>query len=281
MFQHSHGTFLKQRGLHAAPKSHNARMTYKIGFIGMIKEALEADLWGALTQMATLGYQGVEGDVIVGDSPAATRENRQRLADLGMESVGLACSHYKEETLPQVIENAHLIGAPYIVDYWAGPKDNEELDQLAEQLERMAAACETAGLSFIYHNHEHEFIPKFGEKENRRMFDLLFEKTEKLQFELDIAWCHFGGADPITIIRRCGSRIPVLHVKDLADDAARGFFSAVGTGVVDCYGSIEAAAARGTRWMVVEQDRPGRLSPMESATASILNLREVGLHPTR
>ena len=43
--------------------------------------------------------------------------------------------------------------------------------------------------------------------------------------------------------------------------------------------SIEAAANRGTQWMVVEQDQPGRLTHFESATASILNIREAGLHP--
>ena len=254
-------------------------MNYKVGFIGMIKEELEQDLWGTLEKMAKLGYQGVEGEVIVGETAQATKENRKRLEDLGMSCVAARCSHYKEEELPQAFETAHAIGAPFVADYWAGPETQEELDQLAEQLDRMAGKAEEAGLRLIYHNHEHEFQPKFGKKNHIRTFDYLYDNTEKLQFELDIAWCHFGGADPVTVIRRCGDRIPVLHVKDLADDGGRGYFAAVGVGVVDCFGAMEAAAARGTEWMVVEQDRPGRLSPMESATASILNIREAGLHP--
>lgn len=252
---------------------------YKLGFIGIVKEELEQDLWGTLEQMAKLGYQGVEGNAVVAETESATRENRRRLEDLGLSAVALPCSHYKEETLPQVIEQAHWIGAPFIADYWAGPKDQTELEELTETLERMATTVAEAGLRMIYHNHEQEFEPKFGPKANLRMFDYLCDHTEKLCFELDIAWCHFGGADPVAIIRRFGSRIPVLHVKDLSDDAARGYFSAVGVGVVDCFAAMEAAAARGTEWMVVEQDRPGRLSPMESATASILNIREAGLYP--
>jgi len=255
-------------------------MAYKIGFIGIVKQELEADLWGTLGRMAALGYQGVETvPALVGATEQETRDNRKRLEDLGLELVAMPCSHYKEDELPQVIEQVQLLGAKYVVDYWAGPKSHEELLELAGQLERMAVRCAEAGVQFIYHNHEQEFALRFGEKGNRRMFDVLAETTEKLQFELDIAWCHFGGTDPVTMIRRYGHRIPVLHVKDLADDAARGFFSAVGVGEVDCFGAMEAAAARGTEWMVVEQDAPGRLTPMESATASILNIKEAGLYP--
>jgi sugar phosphate isomerase/epimerase len=74
-----------------------------------------------------------------------------------------------------------------------------------------------------------------------------------------------------------GHRIPIIHVKDLLDLNVRGRFTSVGTGLVDCYGCIEAAAAKGTKWMVVEQDRPNNLTHFESAIASIYNLREVGL----
>ncbi|MFW5777509.1 MAG: hypothetical protein ACOCZB_09520 [Spirochaetota bacterium] len=71
--------------------------------------------------------------------------------------------------------------------------------------------------------------------------------------------------------------IPIIHAKDLSDLNVRGRFTTVGTGVVNCYATIEAAAAHGTGWMVVEQDRVNRLSPIETALASIYNLREVGL----
>lgn len=252
-------------------------MPYKVGIIGVVKEELENDLWGTVAQLAKLGYQGLEGTQILAKTEQETRDNRKRLEDLGMESVAIRCSHYKEEELPQMIEQAHWMGAPFVADYWAGPKDQKELAQLAEQLDRMALQVKEAGLRMIYHNHEHEFVPKYGEKGNVRMFDYLYEHTEHLYFELDIAWCHFGGSDPVEIIRRFGDRIPILHVKDLADDKMRGYFSAVGCGKVDCFHAMEAAAAKGTEWMVVEQDRPGRLTPMESATASILNIREAGL----
>jgi sugar phosphate isomerase/epimerase len=245
----------------------------------MVRDEMEQDLWGTLRHMASLGYQGVEGGVLVRDSVAETKENAARLADLGMESVALSCGHGKESELPKVIADANALGCRYIVDYWADPATRDEVLVLAEQLERMALACRAEGLTFLYHNHEHEFQPRFGNRNRECMFDLLVANTAELRFELDVAWCHFGGSDPVGVIRRHGDRIPVLHIKDLSDDNIRGHFCAIGLGKVNCFGAVEAAAAKGTEWMVVEQDTAGRISLYESAMASILNIREAGLHP--
>jgi sugar phosphate isomerase/epimerase len=254
-------------------------MSYKIGLIGMIREELKEDRWGTLKHMAGIGYQGIEGGFLISEDKAEMRDNRKRMEDLGLETVAVNCSQYKEEELDQAIENAHVLGAKFVGTYWAGPETEEETLQLAEQLERMAAKCAAADIRYFYHNHEHEFVAKLGEQGRGCIFEVLYENTEKLNFELDVAWCHFGGANPVNVIQRCGQRIPILHVKDLADDGVRGHFCAVGMGKVDCFGSIAAAALKGTQWMVVEQDKPGFLTHYESAMASMFNIREAGLHP--
>ncbi len=253
-------------------------MAYRIGLIGMIKEQLEQDLWGTLEAMAKLGYQGVEScSALVAESRDETKDNRKKLNDLGLELVALPCSQYQEDNLERVIENAQLLGAQYVVTYWSGPESKDEALALAEQFERMAVKCESEGLTYLYHNHEHEFLPKHGEKGNECIHEIYLDNTEKLKFQLDVAWCHFGGVDPVAYLRRIGARVPVLHVKDLWDDRVRGHFCAVGMGKVNCFSAIEAAAAKGTAWMVVEQDKPGLLTHYESAMASIFNLREAGL----
>ncbi len=50
----------------------------------------------------------------------------------------------------------------------------------------------------------------------------------------------------------------------------------MGTGVVDVKACLEAGAATGVEWFVVEQDAPNLLTPMESVTVSYLNLKEMG-----
>jgi sugar phosphate isomerase/epimerase len=252
-------------------------MNHKIGLIGMIKEELEKDLWGTLKHMSDLGYQGIESPPLIDDDKKVMQESRKKLDDLGMETVAICCSQYNEDDLCKKIEVAKILGAKHIVSYWSGPETTDEALVLAEQFERMAVTCNKEGLDFIYHNHEHEFVSKFGEKNNECIFDIYYKNTEKLKFELDIAWCAFGGADPVQVVKRCGERIPVLHVKDLSELHTRGFFCSVGMGKVNCFETMEVAAARGVEWMVVEQDQPGRLTHYESAMASILNIREAGL----
>ncbi|MFP4381418.1 MAG: sugar phosphate isomerase/epimerase family protein [Candidatus Sumerlaeia bacterium] len=252
-------------------------MSYKVGIIGMVGEELKKDRWGTLEKLAGFGYQGLEGAVMVSDDKNEMKENRKRLADLGMETVALSCNHHHPEKLEETIENAKILGAEYIVTYWGPAESTDQVMKMAEVLEDLAVKCEKEGLTFLYHNHEHEFEAKLGEKGRDCAFDLIYNNTEKLRFELDVAWCHFGKSDPIRLIRRCGHRIPVLHIKDLADDNIRGYFSAIGMGVVDCFGAMEAGAAKGAKWMVVEEDRPYNLTHWESAVASILNIREAGL----
>lgn len=253
-------------------------MGYKIGIIGMIREELEQDRWGTLKRIAEAGYRGIESPPWARtEDEAELADCRKRLDDLGMEVVAINCSQYKEEELPATIERAKALGCGNIVTYWAGPESDDEAMKLAEQLERMATTCENEGLRFMYHNHDHEFAPGFGKNGKQCLLDLLRENTEKLTFELDIAWAQFGGSDPVELIRRMGDRVPVLHVKDIWDETVRGRFCAIGLGKVDCFGSIEAAAAKGTQWMVVEEDRPCLLSHYESAIASIYNIRESGV----
>jgi sugar phosphate isomerase/epimerase len=253
-------------------------MVCKIGLIGLVSEELKQDKWGTLKKLAELGYQGIEGGVALSDNVQEMKDNRKRLEDLGLETVALSCSQYKPEGLDGTIEKALIVGAPYLVTYWGPAENDEQILKLAETLEGMAEKCAAAGIQFLYHNHEHEFEPKFGEKGRQCMHEILVEKTEKLAFQLDVAWCHFGGEDPVRYLRRVGHRVPVIHVKDLSSDRVRGHFSAVGTGVVNCFGAMEAAATQGCKWAVVEQDKPNNLTHWESAVASILNIREAGLY---
>jgi len=252
-------------------------MSYRIGLIGLVGDELKADRWGTLAMLAQYGYQGVEGGFLVGDSRQETVDNRKRLNDLGMECVALSCKHFTPELLDAAIENAHALGVEYIVTYWGPAESEEQLKRDAEVLEDMAQKCRGEGLTYCYHNHEHEFTNRFGPKGTVYALEILMENAPSLSIELDVAWCHFGGMDPVKYLRQIGSRVPIVHVKDFSDDNIRGRFTAVGTGVVNCMGCIEAAAAQGAKWMVVEQDKPNNLTGMESAIAGILNIREAGL----
>lgn len=254
--------------------------SYKFGVIGMIRDELARDKWGALEKLAKAGYNGIESSLDVGESESEWKEHRKRLDDLGLEMAGINCSHSKPEEMGKTIDKAKTLGCELIMTYWGPTESDDQLLKEAEVLEKLAVQCADAGLKYCYHNHDHEFSFKCGEKKTKYAVDLLLDNAPHLYLELDIAWCLFGGADPITYIRRMGHRIPIIHVKDLYDLNVRGCFTTVGTGVVPCASSIEAAAAKGTKWMVVEQDQPRNLTHFESAIVAIQNLREIGVAPS-
>ncbi len=247
----------------------------------MVRDEMEADKWGTVEALAKAGYHGLEGTIDHGANKAEWEETRKRMNDLGMEVAGIGCRHSRDAEIDEAIEKARVLGCELIMTYWGPAESEDQLKRDAEVLESMAGKCSQAGLKYCYHNHEHEFATKFGKGGNTYAIDILMEHAPHLYLELDVAWCRFGGTDPVQFIRQRGDRIPIIHVKDLWDLNVRGRFTSVGTGQVDCYASIDAAAAKGTQWVVVEQDRPNNLTHFESAIAAIYNLREAGLVPGR
>ena len=114
---------------------------------------------------------------------------------------------------------------------------------------------------------------------------------------LDTVHYYYGGGDPVDAVRKYGSRIRHLHLKDVRPDVLdevrrdgvdfleavrRGVFCELGEGAIDFSYIISALTAEGFNgWAIVEQDiDPSRSSvrPVESAIRSRKFLRQrIGL----
>lgn len=251
-------------------------MKANVGLIpGIIGDEIKQDLWGTIEKVAAIGYKGIEGGGQLAEGDLA--ENRKRLEDLGLRFVTLSGRREAlEENLDQIIRTAQALGAEHITEWWRPCESKEQVLQDAAFFNEVGAKISAAGLKLCYHNHDHEFKTVF---DGQRCLDILIENTEpgNVFIELDVAWVTYGGEDPVEYLAQHGSRIPVIHLKDIADINERGQFTAVGTGCVKVKESVEAALAVGVKWVIVEQDRPNNLTPMESITASYLNIKELGL----
>jgi hypothetical protein len=77
--------------------------------------------------------------------------------------------------------------------------------------------CSDNGMTFLYHNHEHEFRSFNG----KDVLDIIVENTDPayLSLELDTFWTMRAGLDPVETIKHFGNRIKLLHQKDFAWDA--------------------------------------------------------------
>lgn len=240
---------------------------------GIIGKEMREDPWGTLQAVADIGYQGLEfGSGLVEQAGGSATDTKRRLDDLGLRtfSYGTSLSDLTDD-LDRVIEHARTLQCPYVVLFWAPCESRQGVLELAAQFNDIGGRLSEHGLTFCYHNHDHEFRTFDGETG----LDILFGNTdaELVKAEIDIAWVRFAGADPAALIRRFGERCRLVHVKDIHSADVRGAWTEVGTGIVDLRGSVEAGVESGVDWFTVEQDQPRDLPPMESIRVSYQNLR--------
>lgn len=138
-----------------------------------------------------------------------------------------------------------------------------------------------AGLSFHYHNHDVEFM-RDG---NRAFLDILLEEWPEAHLMMCAFWVQVGGGDPIEWVRRYGSRIQHVHMKDMAfagEAVGKGrIMTPVLEGNMNYRGFIEACRDTGAvQNLLVEQDDCNGIDPFECLAKSFNNLvavRDEGL----
>jgi len=247
----------------------------KIGLIGIVGEEANQDFWGTMQRVAEIGYRGIEapGGLMDGD----VAENLKRFHGLGLEVLTVSASREGlRDDLPQIVAEAKALQSPRATVWWAPCDTREAVLSDANLYNEVGAKLAEEGITLCYHHHEHEFRNVFN---GVCAFDVLADHTDPraLAFEMDIAWITFGGADPVSTLRRLAGRVPAVHVKDLYGLGERGQFTAVGTGVVNVRDSVQAAIEAGAEWVVIEQDELRHLTAFETITVSYLNLKEAGL----
>ena len=102
----------------------------------------------------------------------------------------------------------------------AGATSLEQLDRLAERLNRAGREFRANGLNFGYHNHHVEFLPV----DDRVAYDYLMANTDSdlVRIELDVGWVALAGVDVIDTLSRYGRRVIACHLKDFAPPRGRG-----------------------------------------------------------
>jgi sugar phosphate isomerase/epimerase len=171
------------------------------------------------------------------------------------------------------ILNCRYIGLGGLPREFAGTA--EGFRKFAGLITPVAKRIRDAGRVFVYHNHHFELI-RFGKLTGLEI--LLEECGEAVQFEPDTYWLQAGGGDVIQWLGRMAGRIDVVHFKDMVYDAGEGqaAMAEVGEGNLNWPGIINACAAGGVRWHIVEQD-VCRRDPFDSLKISFENLRAYGL----
>jgi sugar phosphate isomerase/epimerase len=176
-------------------------------------------------------------------------------ADLAAAGLNV-CSVHAMPTADQasaVIQAAQALGAGTVIVPYLPPArfaDRASVQDVAAELNGMAAQLASAGLRLGYHNHDHELSSSVG---GRPALEVLADALhDQVLLEVDTYWAAVGGQDVPTLLGRLGDRVRYLHVKDgpvTKDDP----MTAVGAGRMPVADIL--AAGRAAEWQIVELDR--------------------------
>lgn len=197
-----------------------------------LRNQLQVDVGKTLADVAAIGYQEVEpfglgGNAFVNDPffGHTAQEFRSFLSDAGL---GAPLAHISGDAMniAEIADLAQEIGAHHLVVGMApdfltygngeirvtGVTGRDQVDRIAERLNRQGEMARASGIGFAYHNHHMEFV-SIGDES---AFDYLFAQVDAdlVKIELDIGWTLAAGADPIALLQHYAGRVISVHLKD-------------------------------------------------------------------
>jgi sugar phosphate isomerase/epimerase len=238
------------------------------------RDLLAKDYAGTLQQVAKIGYRNIE---MAGYGNLKTAKEVAKVhADNGIKVIG---NHVGVDALEKdpnsVFDDNEAVGNKRLIIPWLAEEKRKTADDwkaFAQTMTKLAQVCVKRGFVFGYHNHSFEF-QKFDGKAG---FDIFWEAADPaVKSELDVYWVKHGGQDPVAYINKLGSRVVLLHLKDMAAGPEQRF-APVGSGILDFPAIIAAAEKVGTSFGIVEQDNCYGISPIEAMKTSFENLKKIG-----
>ena len=232
-----------------------------------VRDETARDFKSTLHRVAEIGYTAVE---FAGYGNLSSKDMATLLADTGLHAIG---SHVTLPALEKDFDGeinscldlgCPLLVVPSVAEKWRTGQGTKDLCKILNAYGRLA---QTHGITLVYHNHDFEFRPDVAGK---LMIDTLVAGTDPalLKLELDVFWAAFAGVAPIGFISKYAERVVALHLKDMTPNHT---FTEVGDGILDIASYAKAAQAGGTKYFIVENDRPG-IPPLESACRSFENI---------
>ena len=234
-----------------------------------------------LKALDQIGYR--EAEVIQGNMDKIWPDLKQTALKPVSLHMDTALFTRNQDKLPPALDEAKEKGFEYVVCPYIAPQDRGGADvmkKLGETLNTAGERCQKAGLHLCYHNHAFEFQPEGS----GTLLDVLMQTADPklVSLEMDIMWVTVGGADPVSLLKKYGHRVTLMHLKNVAPGVEKRYneivpktaFREVGNGVVDVPAVLKAAADAGVKHYFVEQDQtPG--DPVASLRMSFEYLKKL------
>ncbi len=238
-----------------------------------VRDKMARDYLSTLRGVAEAGYRAVE----FAGHPFGTVEAgrlREILEELGLEPVSAHVGFDAMDSDPdKVLGYAAELGIKYVVSEPNIRRMATVNDCLraAEKMNIMGEKAREYGMRFGMHNHAIEFEKKF---EGKTVYELLIENTDESHvfFQPDVYWIRYAGYDPCEVIGMLKGRCDLVHLKDMRDAESKKMIE-LGQGIIDFKAVVKACEAAGTKWYIVENDRPS-MDSIESVKLALKYLKE-------
>jgi sugar phosphate isomerase/epimerase len=250
----------------------------ELGLItGVIEKELEQDWEKTLRKVAGIGYRYLEFGNFFGNDKERFLKVMNETGIKPLAGGTSLAGMKKEEDLMQMIDDALSLGKKYMVCYWPWMDggDNKTLDDFktaSEEMNRLGEICNKAGIRFLMHNHNKEFVPVQG---YRWGYEVMLENTDPklVGMELDLYWITFGGGDPFYLFDKYPGRYEIFHVKDM-DRTPEKLYTCPGNGVIDFAKIFARSKDAGVKYYVVEIDNnPDPIQCIQNSYQYLMNLK--------
>ena len=209
---------------------------------------MQQDFAGTIAKVAAIGYEGVEFAGFFGNK---NEDVKAALDNAGVTACSAHVSIYElENFFDGYIELCKLIGIKDLVVPWI---DIKEYESSIKSLAALKEKLEKAGFNLHFHNHTDEFTSKHGDD---MIMDYMFKTIDGLQMELDTAWSDKAGIDSPAYMKKYGSIMKLVHIKDYNNVDGNAELADLGEGQVDIPSIVKAAKEIGSEWLIVENDDP-------------------------
>jgi len=248
-----------------------------------VKNEIKQDFKGTLTQIADMGFDGVEFAGDFGPYGNDAKGLKAFLDGLGLEvsAAHVEFTAFDDENFDQSVAYFKALKTDTLIVAWDERAwDSTKVDSLITDLTVLFTKLKTEGFHFGFHNHDKEFNSYKGST----FWDHIAQSTPKdFVLQMDVGWVTLAEKDPVEYINRYPGRTLTTHIKAklpkavAAKMATNGKRPIIGDDVTDWLAVLKAdIAVGGTKWFVVEQEEyPDGLTPLQSVKLSKKGLDKV------
>ncbi|HEV3224999.1 MAG TPA: sugar phosphate isomerase/epimerase [Puia sp.] len=226
-----------------------------------VRNQISADIQGTLRKVREIGFQSVE--TAFWPEGVSIQNAAKYIKDAGLSVSSAHIEIPVGDKKQTMLDTAAAFDCKKMI--WHGWPEDKRYSSLQGTMELISIYNEAGkfakanGLQFGLHNHWWEYRNKI---DGRFVYEYLLEYLDpNIFFEVDTYWVKVAGQDPSAIVKKLGSRAPLLHIKDgpakwndLLPQDNPDPMTAVGKGTQN-FPEIVKAANGNTEWMVVEMDK--------------------------